>query len=427
MLRDDIRELRRVADQALRMGEECWPVLPDGSGAGDSETFRRIIAKVNQPSGVTSGDATFTVDNVRPICGGVNPAASTADGVNITVNDAKGSYSDNAEIYAEWDNDNSEWIDVTDQGSEQYRRVIARVNNVSGVTAGAATFTVDNVRPISSGLNPVASTADGVNLTANDAKQAYADNAVVYLEWDNDNSEWIDVTDVAGGGGTVYATCDATSVANGSSGSFTLQTSAGGTLTAGSSVTAHNKTGKYIWQNSICSLWQAPDGAYHVVETDSCYVIRGLASGDSDYANSYASFGVGTLDPLLGTQAPSSVAGVSNPYTLRVVSGDNVTVAHDAGSNTWILLRSASEPKYFSKIGKPDSDIPARSGTTVGKGTVSVYEIDTADDGLDDTTVNETWYNLADVAIASGSWIMAKPVQAASGDPIWVIDWEQCT
>lgn len=115
MLRDDVRELRRVADQALRAGEDCWPVLPDGVGSGDSETFRLIEGTVNEASGVTAG-ATFNIDNVRPLAGGVNPAASTADGVNIEIELAAGNYTDNqTPIRAIRDDDNSRWIDVTDQ------------------------------------------------------------------------------------------------------------------------------------------------------------------------------------------------------------------------------------------------------------------------------------------------------------------------
>lgn len=118
MLRDDVRELRRVVDQALRNGEECWPVLPDGVGSGDSETFRLIEGTVNEASGVTAG-ATFNIDNVRPLAGGVNPAASTADGVNVEIELATGNYTDNqTPIRAIRDDDNARWIDVTDQSGD---------------------------------------------------------------------------------------------------------------------------------------------------------------------------------------------------------------------------------------------------------------------------------------------------------------------
>ena len=183
------------ADAGTKTGEQWCLVL---LGGGSSADKRRIAYKVNEGSGVTNGQATFTADNVRPLSGGVNPVASTGDGVNLTVNDAVKAYTDNEAGIAEWDGDNAEWIDATDVGAGGNRRIIAKVNEGSGVTNGQSSFTVDNVRPICDGNNPVASTADAVNLTLNDAKQAYADNAVVYGEWDNDNAEWIDVTDVEG-------------------------------------------------------------------------------------------------------------------------------------------------------------------------------------------------------------------------------------
>lgn len=119
MQRDDIRELRREVAEARQAAQDFWPVLPDGYGAGDPETYRLIEGTVNEASGVTAG-ATFDIDNVRPLAGGLNPAASTADGVNIEVEQAAGNYTDNqTKIRAAYDEDNSRWIDVTDQSGDQ--------------------------------------------------------------------------------------------------------------------------------------------------------------------------------------------------------------------------------------------------------------------------------------------------------------------
>jgi hypothetical protein len=107
-------------------------------------------------------------------------------------------------VVAAWDNSSAAWVAVSIKNTAgDSRRVIAKVNEGSGVTDGQASFTVDNVRPLSSGLNPVASTANGVDLIVKDAKQAYDDNAEVYAEWDNDYAEWIDVTDIDGTGASV--------------------------------------------------------------------------------------------------------------------------------------------------------------------------------------------------------------------------------
>lgn len=79
----------------------------------------------------------------------------------------------------------------------------------------------------------------------------------------------------------------------------------------------------------------------------------------------------------------------------------------------------------FGKIGKTDGSIPAISGSSMGSGTVSVYQT-TSSGVTSDSTDNETWYNLASESVASGVWVQAKPVVATDGSTIWVIDWEEC-
>lgn len=72
-----------------------------------------------------------------------------------------------------------------------------------------------------------------------------------------------------------------------------------------------------------------------------------------------------------------------------------------------------------TRIGKADGAISARSGTTVGSGTVSVYTL--VGTTLTDTGVNETWYNLADAAVTSGAYVQGKVV----GSVVFV-DFEDC-
>lgn len=77
-------------------------------------------------------------------------------------------------------------------------------------------------------------------------------------------------------------------------------------------------------------------------------------------------------------------------------------------------------PGVVTYIGKTDEAITARSSTTPGSGTVSLYRLDDSGD-LEDTGENVTAYNLSDDAVASGAYVGL--VQAAG--VLWV-NWEDC-
>ena len=72
-----------------------------------------------------------------------------------------------------------------------------------------------------------------------------------------------------------------------------------------------------------------------------------------------------------------------------------------------------------TRIGQADGAISARSGTTVGSGTVSIYTL--VGTTLTDTTNNETWYNMSESAVTSGAYVQGKVVSG-----VVFVDFEDC-
>lgn len=113
MRRDDIRELRRANNAAHRTGSMAPVRVADSVGRGSAETYRLIRGLVKEPSGVTAG-ATFTIDNIEPLAGGLDPSGGTAS-FELEVDEAKQNYSDNAEVIAIYDPAAANsWVDITD-------------------------------------------------------------------------------------------------------------------------------------------------------------------------------------------------------------------------------------------------------------------------------------------------------------------------
>ena len=92
--------------------------------------------------------------------------------------------------------------------------------------------------------------------------------------------------------------------------------------------------------------------------------------------------------------------------------------------------RNPGRPAYEFFIGKTDgSGIPARSGTTPGSGTVTLYHLDTDTTTLtvqqdsSNEDVEVTCYNLSTEAVAASSYVMIQ--QEYITGTFWAV-WEDC-
>jgi hypothetical protein len=64
--------------------------------------------------------------------------------------------------------------------------------------------------------------------------------------------------------------------------------------------------------------------------------------------------------------------------------------------------------------------IPAMSGTTMGSGTVTLYDAD-ADGALTSAETAEAFNLATNDTVAADAWLQVKRI-----DSIWVVDWEEC-
>lgn len=86
------------------------------------------------------------------------------------------------------------------------------------------------------------------------------------------------------------------------------------------------------------------------------------------------------------------------------------------GDQVCVLLLNAVAFGWIAKTG--GGGVTARSGTTIGSGTVTLYDTD-----LTTSLGTTTAYNLADAAVAADTWIMLKPVEPVGA---LFVDWEHC-
>jgi hypothetical protein len=80
--------------------------------------------------------------------------------------------------------------------------------------------------------------------------------------------------------------------------------------------------------------------------------------------------------------------------------------------------RHFSQNCFLAKAG--GSGVPARSGTTPGSGTVTMWKCD--DTTLEATSVEVTAWNLSESAVADDAYLMLVRI----GNKLWVI-WEDCS
>lgn len=201
---------------------------------------------------------------------------------------------------------------------------------------------------------------------------------------------------------------------------------ASGTTPAGNQ-TVHDPLRSYKNNDTIVAAWD--DGASEWVDiTPTGYTrIRGTASG----AITEGSSGTVTVtDRLEGTRNPGTSVTM---YAAKqaYASSDEVLCVWNDTDERWeddTDLNSGGSSS-LAKIGITDGAITAKSGTTLGHGTVEIYDI--SGSGTSRTLTlssdpDETWFNAASVAIADNTIVVAKPVSDGSGGTIMLVDWEEC-
>lgn len=236
----------------------------------------------------------------------------------------------------------------------------------------------------------------------------------------------------AGGGSTVTGVRpNAANIAEGASGACDIMEWSGGAWSdTTNNGTLYNLTGHTLLQSVTVPGLLVTGTTYVAVDNKSATIVTAEADGASNYLTSYAAITATSVVGWDGEDANISIGSgdLSNPLELEVYDNDEIICVGDYNGTAgkWVIVGVKPRAMY-GKIGKTYTTITARSGTTVGKGTVDIYELDTSDDGITDTTDDETWYNLADESIASDTWVMGKPVQTDDGSIVWFVDWEQCS
>ena len=109
------------------------------------------------------------------------------------------------------------------------------------------------------------------------------------------------------------------------------------------------------------------------------------------------------------------------PYTFNRSDADALSkLIHPTGSLGGHGPKGATKEHYICVA---TSGVPARSGTTLGKATVARYALNPSGTNvvLGNTTQTLEAYNLAAIAVASGSLIVVELING-----YWIVVWEEC-
>lgn len=153
-----------------------------------TETFRLIRGLVK--GDVTADDATFVIDNVIPLANGIDPVSGnpvtevTVQNINLP-SGSKEAFEDNTPITAIYDGTDWEVLLV-----ERYRSV--RGLCVGAKTTSDATFNIDNIEPLESGLDPrTDTTSTAETLTVHNINpSSYADDSNVWADYNTERNRW---------------------------------------------------------------------------------------------------------------------------------------------------------------------------------------------------------------------------------------------
>lgn len=179
-----------------------WEPVKTTSG---TETYRAIRGLVKGV--VTADDATFPIDNVIPLAGGLDPVSGNAATEITLQNIQKEAFADNCPITAIYDGANWEVLLV-----ERYRMI--RGMAVGAVGSGDGDFEVDNVEVLQSSVDPRAdptSAAETVTVR-NFHGDTYADNEWVTAVYNDETItavDWEALKKTASSSSAVYYTADA--------------------------------------------------------------------------------------------------------------------------------------------------------------------------------------------------------------------------
>lgn len=159
-----------------------WEAVKTTSG---TETYRAIRGLVKGV--VTADDATFVIDNVIPLAGGLDPVSGNAATEITLQNVQKEEFADNCPITAIYDGANWEVLLV-----ERYRMIRGRA--VGAVGSGDGDFEIDNVEVLQSSVDP---RTDPTSLTEtvtvrNFHGDTYADNEWVTAVYNNETITGVD-------------------------------------------------------------------------------------------------------------------------------------------------------------------------------------------------------------------------------------------
>jgi len=125
---------------------------------------------------------------------------------------------------------------------------------------------------------------------------------------------------------------------------------------------------------------------------------------------------VATYAAVLDAAGDPVEVDVYNSSLVPVPVDAFIRISRDFSSGVWMT------GEMQTAVAKADSSgVTARSGTTAGSGTVSIYYI--ASGTLTDTTETVTAYNLSATAVANNAYITIK---RCSLDEEWIVDAEDC-
>ena len=108
---------------------------------------------------------------------------------------------------------------------------------------------------------------------------------------------------------------------------------------------------------------------------------------------------------------------IYNDSLIPIPEDSYIRVSRNFKSGLWIPVIGIQ-----TAIAKTTGAITARSGTTAGSGTVSIYYLTSAG-VLTDSSETVTAYNIAGGAVNGSTFITIKRVE---GSPFWVVDMEDC-
>ncbi len=126
--------------------------------------------------------------------------------------------------------------------------------------------------------------------------------------------------------------------------------------------------------------------------------------------------GVATYEAVLDAAGDPVEVDVYNSSLIPVPIDGFIRISRDFRSGIWM---TGEMQTAVAKAG--GSGVTARSGTTAGSGTVSIYSI--VDGILTDTGETVTAYSMSATAVANNAYITIK---RCSLDEEWIVDAEDC-